>query len=168
MKRFRWVIAVVVLLVLVAAWGPLHLYRSYMAEATDGRLLYEDWVLANTPISTILQYDRYHGNQMYHIFLGTNAEERKFYVLINEDEHWVVPYSAGYSIDQLMEQVKTSLAPANVEIRHVVPGREEGQLLYEVLAVDDKNQYHYLYYQYYTGENLKEIHLSQPWSLQNQ
>lgn len=155
LKRIVWLL---IGIVLIGVFTVYHLTSSVVTQQERFVERARKWTFERTSITEIEEITEYRGKQSYTVVIGKNKVGTPVIAWMTEDE-LVFDLLQGTVAKQNVEDTVLRNHPGAV-IQHIVPGIDGEQRFWEVLYIDKEGQYHYVYYDLYTGQFLRAYRLN--------
>ncbi len=157
--RMKKIILFVVLVFLVAlAAKSFYFYQSILAPLKTVQQQAVDFAQEQYNIQAVISIDFFHGETAYHVIRATiEGEEKIIWISEDFDQTTIRNASEGITEGQVREIVETELKPE--KIVSIKLGMENEIPLYEVVYVDQQNQYSFYYLTFKNGRFLKHFQL---------
>jgi len=154
-KRIVWLLTGILLIGCFAAY---HLASSVVADQQRFVEQARQWALTRTSITQIDEISEYRGKQSYTVVIGKNKVGTPVIAWMTADE-LVFDLLEGTVPKKNVEETVLRNHPG-ADIQHIVPGIDGEQRFWEVLYIDEEQQYNYVYYDFYTGAFLRAYRLN--------
>lgn len=111
------------------------------------------WALERTSITQVDEVAEYRGRQSYTVVMGKNKVGTPVIAWMTPTQVFFDTMDRAVTKESVMTAVKKGYP--GMEIQYIVPGIDENQRFWEVALLDAQGKYHYVHYDFYTGQITK-------------